>query len=152
MDIVKQLVKLYYECEYETHGMLTELEAERYYSKMLANNRIQVITEGGNVMGFLESWRLNMEQLGRVVCWSDFSALKEDVTKGEVAYVSDIWVRGGKRGNGIIKTLIKLFWESNKDASYFISKRVKRDGKVKYIRVYDKISGYKLNKGACNGK
>jgi ribosomal protein S18 acetylase RimI-like enzyme len=148
MDIVKQLVKLYYDCEYEQHGALTELEAERYYSKMLADNRIQVITEGGNVMGFIESWRLTMEQLGRVVCWSDFSALYEDVTNGEVAYVSDIWVRPGRRDEGMVGKLIEAFKEANKDADYFVSTRVKSQGKCRYIRVYDKVNGYKLQENS----
>jgi ribosomal protein S18 acetylase RimI-like enzyme len=151
MGIVEQLVKLYYECEYEAHGKLTEFEALKYYDKMLANGRIQVITEGGNVMGFIESWRLTMEQLGRVVCWTNFSALYEDVTKGEVAYVSDIWVRPGRRDEGMVDQLIEAFKEANKDADYFVSKRVKSQGKCRYIRVYDKVNGYKIKEND-NGK
>jgi ribosomal protein S18 acetylase RimI-like enzyme len=147
MGIVEQLVKLYLNREIENIG-LTAFEAHKYYDKMLANGRIQVITEGGNVMGFIESWRLTMEQLGRVVCWSDFSALYEDVTNGEVAYVADIWVRPGRRDEGMASRLIEAFKEANKDADYFVSKRVKSQGKLKYIRVYDKANGYKLKENS----
>jgi ribosomal protein S18 acetylase RimI-like enzyme len=150
MDIVKQLVDLYCNCEYDTRGTLTELEAMRYYSKMLGHGRIQMIMEEMNMVGFIESWRLDMEQLGRVVCWTRFSALEEDVTEGPVAHISDIWVRPDKRGQGVTEKLIDMFKQANHDADYFVSQRVKAKGKVRYIRVYDKANGYKLNKEINN--
>ena len=147
MNIIDQLVKIYQDNELGNYGLLTDLETERYYSNMLATGRLQTIVDHNNLVGFIESWRVNFEQLGRIVCWTNFSALKEDVTKGEVAWISDIWVSKYRRGDGeITKQLIEMFKEANQDASYFLSQRVKTDGKAKYIRVYDKANGYKLTK------
>ena len=147
MNIIEQLVKVYQDNELGNYGVLTDLETERYYSSMLGNGRIQTLVEHNNLLGFIESWRVNFEQLGRIVCWTNFSALKEDITKGDIAWVSDIWVAKDRRGDGeVAKRLIEMFKEANQDALYFLSQRVKTDGKAKYIRVYDKANGYKLNK------
>jgi hypothetical protein len=58
--------------------------------------------------------------------------------------VSDIWVRPGRRDEGMASRLIEAFKEANKDADYFVSTRVKSQGKCRYIRVYDKVNGYKI--------
>jgi ribosomal protein S18 acetylase RimI-like enzyme len=139
MDIVKQLVEVYKKLHNDTLA-LTNLEASRYYSQMLAHNRIQIELDNVNVVGFIESWRLNYEQLGRVVCWKDFSALTEDVYSGNIAYVSDIWVDESKRKNGIEKLLIDKFRKANEDADYFVAEKNK--SKVKYFRCYDKLTGF----------
>ena len=150
MEIVEQLVHIYKTEDYYQRGNLTDLEIRRYYSKMIAHGRIQLYMETCNVVGFIESWRLNYEQLGRVVCWHDFSALEEDVNNGDILYISDIYVAPHKRGNGIVKILMEMLENSNRDALYGVSKRVKSK-KVQYYRVYDKKVAYKLNKENTNG-
>ncbi len=140
MDITEQLVQIYKD-EVRPYGTLTELEARRYYNKMVAHGRIHLYMDSSYIAGFIESWRLDYEQLGRVVCWSDFNALEEDVTNGDIAYISDIWIRDYKRGTGVTKILIDMFKNANRDAEYYVSRRHKN--KVKYIRVYDKLTGYK---------
>ena len=141
MDIVEQLVKLYFNDELYTKS-LTELEARRYYSKMLAHGRVQVYLDKCNVIGLIESWRLTYEQLGRVICWTEFDALEEDVNQGDVLYISDIYIVPHKRNNGVLKILMKMLEESNQTAKYGVSRRVKLD-KVKYYRVYDKEVAWK---------
>lgn len=145
-NIVNQLVGIYYSIEYAENRVLTELEANHYYTHMLRHGRVNVYLEGDKVVGFIESWRLDTEQLGRVIIWDNFSALKEDVNEGPIAYISDMWVDPDYRRSNITNMLIDMFKESNKDADYFVSDRVKKEGKYRYVRVYDKENGYKLNK------
>ena len=148
-SIVEQLGRIYYTLGYEGTRALTELEIDRYYSLMIRHGRINIYLEGDTVIGFIESWRLNHEQLGKVLCWDNFNALEEDVTTGKIAYISDIWVDKEHRNKGIVKMLIAMFARANKDAEYFISDRVKNNN-YKYVRVYDKETWYKhkeLNNG-----
>jgi len=139
MEIINQLVTIYNTLD--SDRALTDLEAKRYYSQMLAHGRLHLYTDRGYVIGLIESWRLDYEQLGRVICWHEFNALEEDVTVGPVAYISDIWVRPESRGTGKTKILIEMFKQANSDAEYYVSHRANH--KVKYYRVYDKCTGYK---------
>ena len=142
MTILKQLIKIYKELHKDTL-LLSNEELVEYYGKMLENGRIEYVLENGELVGFMESWRLTYEQLGRVVCWKDFNAVEENVKDGDIAFISDVWVKKNERDGTTFELLLQGFKDSNKDAHSYISKR----HKGKYIRVYNKVNGFKLKKG-----
>ena len=147
LTILKQLIKIYKELHKDAMALSKE-ELEIYYTKMLKDNRIEYILENREVVGFMESWRLDYEQLGRVVCWKDFNAMKENIKDGKIVYICDVWVKKTKRDGIIFNILLKNFENSNKDGHSCLSRR--HGGK--YIRVYNKENALKLNKGDYNGR
>jgi hypothetical protein len=104
---------------------------------MLGSGRLHVLLDSCNIIGFIESWRLTPEQLGRLLC-DNFSALEENVTEGEVLWISDIWVRDYKRQGEILPKLISKLLSTNKDAKFGASQRTK--GRIK---LYDKDTWFK---------
>jgi ribosomal protein S18 acetylase RimI-like enzyme len=151
-DVTEQLVQVYLTNDYYERS-LSELQIRRYYSKMVRHGRVSYEVKDNLLIGFIESWRLNYEQLGRCICFKNFSAIEEDVSEGNIAYIADIWVHPDYRGTDVCDRLVQSFAELNLDADYYVSERIK--SKVKYVRVYDKVSGCKhlnLNKENKNGQ
>ena len=146
LTILKQLIKIYKDLHKDTLALSDE-ELVEYYDKMLMDGRIEYVLENGEVVGFMESWRLSYEQLGRVVCWKNFNAVEENVVKGDIVYISDVWVRKDERDGITFKLLLQGFKDNNKDVHSCLSRR--HGGK--YIRVYNKENALKLKKGDYNG-
>ena len=144
-QIIKQLNEIYLTEEDWHTEKLTELEANRYHSYLLRHGRILLYTEGTQLLGYVESWRLTYEQLGRVICDVDFSPLEEDVLEGPIAYVANLWIDKDRRNGGTFKILKQMFLEQNKDATHFVGEK-RRHGVVK---VYTKLQFIK--KEICDG-
>lgn len=142
MTLLSQLIKVYKQLHKDTLA-LSDIEAERYYTKMVNDGRIEYVLQNDELVGFLESWRLTYEQAGRVLCWKDFNAVEENVKDGGIIFLVDIWVKEGYRDGTINKVLINAYKEANKDVHSGFSKR--HNGK--YIRVYNKENFYKLKEG-----
>lgn len=136
MNIIEQLNKVYYDCEWWQDERLSELEITRYHNAMIAHGRLMVLDEDQELIGYVESWRLIFEQFGRIICNVPFSPLEEDVTKGPIAYLANTWIKKEKRGKKNIMLLKSLFLEQNKDAEFFVGEAKRK--KVGMVKVFNR--------------
>jgi hypothetical protein len=149
-NIIEQLNKIYYNEEYWHTSKLSEEEATKYHSKLLDKGNILLCQELGVVLGYVEVWRINFEQFGRLICKEKFSAYLEDVSKGNIAYVANVWVDPKFRNSSVIKTLKLLFFKHNYMCEYFVGEALRKS--TQPIKVFKKDSlSSKLFKEGLNG-
>jgi len=134
MNIINQLIKVYYAEENWHKKILSPKETEKYHKELLRKGRIIYVEEKGELLGYTESWRINFEQLGRLVCHASFSAYLENVTDGNIAYVANTWIKKEHRKGKIYKILRNRFFSLNKDCEYFVGKALRK--KTQPIKVF----------------
>lgn len=89
------------------------------------NGNIVTIVEDDELKGYIEVWRLNYEQLGRLMCGETIFAFDENITTGEIAYVNNGWIAETYRNKEICKHLERMFIDKFKDCKYVARKRYK---------------------------
>lgn len=137
MNLVDQLVEIYYAEEWWQKDKLTH-QAAYYYHDTLLNkkNRIVPFLCNDVVLGYVESWRINFEQFGRLVCHAPFNAPEEDVETGNIAYVANVWVRKQERRGEVIRFLKDEFVKQNFMCEYFCGEAIRK--KTGLIKVFNR--------------
>lgn len=141
MTILEQLVKVYQEEEDYHSVKLSEEESYKYFKKLMDKDRIHTVTSNGELMGYIESWRVSFEQFGRLICQHTFSAYKEDVETGNIAYLSDIWIRQDERHGITFQILQRSFRKLNKDCEYWVGEA--RRKKCEPVKVFKRKGIFK---------
>lgn len=149
--ILDQLVQSYYDNEFWHERKLPIGEAFKYHDKLLSDGNIIIYAELGIIIGYLEFWRINFEQFGRLVCNAPFSSYLENVKDGNIAYVANIWIDPKFRNSSVIKTLKLLFFKRNYDADYFAGEALRK--KTQPVKVFKKeaLSSKLFKEGVPNG-
>lgn len=120
MNLVEELVKVYEEEEWWHRTRLSREEAIKYFQRLLDKGRIITLVENDVLLGYVESWRLDFEQFGRLIAGASFSSYLEDVESGPVCYLANTWIRKEFRDGATYKHLKKLFFKQNFGADYFV--------------------------------
>ena len=137
-EIVKQLTQIYLREEKWHSTYLDEESANEYHKELLQRGNILSCSQGDLLLGYVEFWRINYEQFGRIICGEGFSALCEDVIHGYIAYVANTYIRPEYRKGEVYKMLRDRFFEFNKDCTYFVGHaRRKKSEPVKVFKVKD---------------
>ncbi len=134
--MIDQLVKSYFQNETWIKNKLTPEEAWKYHEKLYSQGNIIVYQELGVMLGYVEFWRINYEQFGRIICQEPFSAYIENVKDGNIAYVANVWIEPKFRNTTIIKTLKLLFFKRNFDADYFVGEAIRKHTNL--VKVFKK--------------
>lgn len=156
-SLIDQLVRIYLEEETWHEKKLSKEDAQFYFEKMLQKERIIPICDNSNqLIAYVESWRVNYEQFGRIICGVEFSAPYEPVESGQICYVANTWVKKEFRRGETIRMLRNLFFQQNFACEFFVGEaRRKRSAPVKVFRrqqFYDKYIGKQEKKeGSING-
>lgn len=134
MNLTDQLWELY---EQETwhKTRLAKEECDAYHSQLLDQGNIITVRDGDILAGYVEFWRINYEQFGRIICGEGLSAIREDVVHGYIAYVANTFIRPEYRKGEVYKMLRDRFFEANKYCTYFVGNaRRKKSEPVKVFK------------------
>ena len=135
-QIIEQLVDIYFTYE---NWHTTKMEREQaivYHTCMFDRNNIVPYIENNKVIGYVESWRINFEQFGRLVCHEVFNVDKENTTHGNIAYVANTWIHPEWRKSYVSKTLRNSFFLNNYMCQYFVGSALRK--KTQPIKVFCK--------------
>ncbi len=133
--IVEQLVNNYLsDNEWWHKNKLFREEATKYFDKLLKNGNILYYALQGKLVGYVEFWRLNFEQWGRIVCHVPFSAYHEDVEHGNICYVANVWIDKQYRHGRVMKILKYWFFKMNRDCEFFVGEALRK--KTQPIKVF----------------
>lgn len=143
MSIVEQLTFIYKNMENWHRNKLSEAEANVYHERLLVKGNIITYVDKGILKGYLEFWRINFSQLGRIICGQSIMTDVEDITTGNIAYVNNMFIFEDAREGEAFDMLSTMFLVKNKDAEYFTAFRVK---KSQPIKVYSRKDLDKLYK------
>lgn len=137
MIVVDQLWD-FYEKETWHQTRLTKAEADVYHSTLLDRGNIITVSNVDFLLGYVEYWRLSFEQFGRIVCGEPFSAIHEDVQRGQVAYVANTYIRPEWRSTKVYRLLRDRFFEANRACTHFVGEaRRKKSAPIKVFRRED---------------
>lgn len=125
MSVVEQLLDIYsLETWHDTR--MPYLDALAYHDILLENGAITVAMENTMVLGYIEVWKINFEQLGRIMCGENFSAIHEDIYNGNIAFLANMWIRPEFRLGWVIKYLRLKFFGKYGDCRFYTGKTTKR--------------------------
>lgn len=125
-SVVENLNDIYFSHEDWQGEKLSSDEITKYHEALIQKGRISVYAPAGKVLGYVESWRINFEQFGRLVCGETISAYLEDVETGPIAYCANVWVDPEWRQTSVIKFLRTEFFRSNFQCQYFVGHALRK--------------------------
>lgn len=125
MNIIEQLTYIYHNFEGWHKNKLSKEDSNKYHERLLMQGNILTIIEGGELKAYLEIWKINYEQLGRLLCGLPFYVFDEDIIGGEIAYVSNGWVSDNYNNTDAHKVLMGEFINKFKDCKFVARKRYK---------------------------
>lgn len=99
---------------------LTDEELASYFE--LVNNRGNLIVERdemGNIVGFCEFWKIDYEQLGRIIVHGLIDAREENTTNGTLAFVANVAVHPDYQKKGIFEAMKVKFFMYNFNCTHF---------------------------------
>jgi hypothetical protein len=136
-EVVEQLVDFYYDYDrFQTHNLPKD-EVSNTIGVLLDKGRIVYHEELGELLGYVESWRINYEQFGRRICnqHMKFDVGLENIQTGPVCYLANTTIRPSHRMGYVYMILADKFFEQNSDAEYFCGRASrKRPGLVKVFK------------------
>lgn len=135
MDLIKQLNRVYYEEETWHKFKISEEEITKYHERLLSSGNIICEFNESDLIGYVEFWRINYEQFGRIICQEPFSAYLENILDGNIAYVANAWIAKQYRSSSTYKKLKLLFLERNFMCDYFVGEaRRKKSAPIKVFK------------------
>lgn len=135
MSIIEKITDIYENILPKNTIMLPHDEAIEYFERLLMNGNIITYVENGELLGFIEFWRISTEQFGRT-CLNITLAHDEDLLNGNVALITRMWINPEYRDGKAFALLAAMFLARNKDASHFAA--IQMHKKHKPIQTYTK--------------
>ena len=137
-DIPEQLTEIYLHKEWwvTEEGKLTPEIAYKYYDKLYKQGNIIICELDGEVLGYVEFWRINFEQFGRIICHTDFCGDSEDILSGNIGYVANVWIKPECRRSWVTKILKIKFYRNTHVCDYYCGMATRK--KTQPVKVFKK--------------
>ena len=155
MYLAEQLVEVYLTQETWHTKKLTYEQALDYYNVAISKGRIIYYEQFGEILGYVESWRINYDQFGRILCRLPFNIKEEDVERGNICYIEGTWIKPEKRGfgNPIPQYLTQQVFKQNFECEFFVGEAMRKQaGFIKILKRTDAIKKYLREAVVSNGK
>ena len=94
-------------------------DALQYFDAMIKRGNIISIVDNGILLGYVEFWRINFEQFGRLIAKAPFFTLEEDTEHGKLCFIANIWIKPDFRRGMVFKTMEVLFFKMNNTCEYY---------------------------------
>lgn len=132
--IVSQLTNVYLNQESWHKNKLSKEESDEYHERLLVQGNIITYVLEGKLCGYVEYWRINAEQLGRIILGIPILTDVENILDGDIAYINNMWIDDKHRNGEAFKILASMFLVKNKDAKFFVACRNLKNNKP--VQVY----------------
>jgi len=141
MNLLEELLYFYYVYDKFQKNYLNEQEAKNYFEIAIAKGRIHFVSDGAKLLGYCESWRINYDQFGRILCDLPFNIKTEDVETGNLAYVANVTISPENRNSSVIRQLTHSFFKANIACDFFCG--IARRKKHQPVKIFTKQEAYK---------
>ncbi len=120
LTILLELRRFYKDIDVQSLHPMNDEQIDNYHRYILSQDAIRYVFEGERLLGYVAYYRINYEQLGRLVCQLPFNALSEDIVSGNILYLIDVTIDPEFRGKEVWKLLRDALFEKNADCEFFI--------------------------------
>lgn len=131
MKIHEQITDVYFSHEDWHVARLTRHKANEYHERLIMQGNIITVIENNALIGYVEVWKIDYEQLGRLFCELPFDPSDENINDGTVAYIANLWCDPAKRSNQINSRLFQEFIARFKDCDFVAGRRTNRNHSFK---------------------
>ncbi len=118
--LLNELTRFYYHIDVQVENPMSADQTRAYHAHLLDKDAIRFAMAGDRLLAYVAYYRINHEQLGRLVCQEPFNAMTEDIQNGNICYLIDVTVDPDFRNGEVMKSLKKLYFAKNQDCDYFI--------------------------------
>lgn len=118
LNIIEQLTFIYENIETWHKIKMSEHEANLYHERLLTQGNILTYVREGLLKGYIEYYRINYEQLGRICCNLQLDH-SENILSGKIALINRMYIDPQYRNGEAFDMLSAIFLVKNKDADYF---------------------------------
>lgn len=132
MTTIKQLVDIYLKLEGWHKKKLSVEDSFEYFIRLLSQGNIIIFMDGDTVCGYLEFWRVTPVQFRKILD-DDFYVFDENITDGEICYISSIYILKQYRRGVAIDYLKTIFKNINRNCKYFIGHDTKRSNRIRIM-------------------
>lgn len=127
MTLGEKLAEFYLSYDVVDGQKMCREDAVKYFETVYSKGRILYETDNdGNLLGYIDSWRLTFEQFGKFICERKLDVDKEDINHGSVIYLSSITIHPDYRNTEIITLLRNKFFMQNFTGEYFIGHAIRK--------------------------
>lgn len=141
--IVESLTDTYLNKENWHKNKLSKEQSDEYHERLLVQGNILTYIKDGELVGYLEFWRINTEQLGRIVCGIPVYTDEEDILSGNISFINNMWINPDNRHSNVFEVLACMFLSRNKDSEYFVAmRRLKHSHPIQVYRRDELIKLY----------
>lgn len=143
INIIEQLTIVYNNYELWHKDKLSKEESEKYFEKLIIQGNILTYVVKDKLIGYLEYYRINYEQFGRICCnWT--LTHDEDILNGNISLINRMWINENYRNGEAFDMLTAMYLTKNKDAEFFTT--IQRHKHHKPLQVYSKEDVFKYYK------
>ena len=141
IDVVQELMRIYYEEEKDFKRHLVPKEAERYFKSLLKKERILTIADSWSsdkrmLEAYCKFWTITPEQVAKAVDENkDFFPMEEDINTGEVAHIFSLWVRSDLRKSDYVRRIRKMIIDKCPHIKWFTGQELKNNRRFRFHRI-----------------
>ena len=123
MDIFSQLYNIYVREENWHTQRLNEKEFIGVKKYLMDKGLLFVEIIEDEVIAYCEVWKINYHQFGRISCGELLYTYDENLNEGNIAYISNLWIKDIHRNTNIIDILNDRFVDKYSGCKYVALKR-----------------------------
>lgn len=126
--------------------MLPHDEAIKYFERLMMNGNIITYVKDGELLGFIEYWRISYEKFGRLCCNMTL-AHEEDLLNGNICLITRMYIVPDLRNTETFINLGRALLERNKHVDLYAAMQMQK--KHKPIQVYSRdqiLKHYRMEK------
>lgn len=135
MNIIEKITDIYENVLPKNPIMLSHEEALKYFERLMMNGNIITYVRDGELLGFIEYWKITYEQFGRLCCNLTLTH-DDDLNNGNICLITRMYIVPDLRNAETFINLGRTLLENNKEITHYAAMQFQK--KHKPIQVYTK--------------
>lgn len=131
--MVDKIVYLYENILPKSPIMLCHNEAIEYFTRLMMNGNIITYVKDGELLGFVEFWRVSFEQFGKICCNLTLTH-DEDILSGNICLITRMYIVPDLRNAETFLNLGKTLIDKNQMCTHFAAMQFQK--RHKPVQVY----------------
>ena len=142
LSITEQIIDIYLNRMNNNLKKMPYDSCKYYFNKLLEQGNIIYHLVNDEVKGFGEYWLINRNQLLRIMRKERFDADSEQINRGRICYIADLWIDEEFRQGNVLSILKRELFTRTKNCSFYIGEEHKHNKRLKTWAINNRRNGY----------